>query len=149
MGLRDSMVGPMNLISTTKQRWYQFSLWHLFVATTILAAASAILAHMLKPEPLEVRGCVTMGGKPLSTGLITFVLADGKKTRRLSQRISNGIYAFSEGMESGVCFVEIRSPKATGDATVETIPAEYNSNTTLTAHLAPGSNFMDFDLNSR
>lgn len=90
-----------------------------------------------------------MDGKPLSTGLITFVLADGKKGRRLSQRISNGTYAFSDAIESGAYFAEISSPKATGNATVETIPPEYNSNTTLTMQLAPGTNVIDFALTSR
>jgi len=105
------MVGKTNLTTKTNRRWYQISLWHLLVAMTVLCVASFICAQMLKPDPAEVRGHVTIDGMPLSNGLITFVSADPKKRKRLSQRITNGTYAFSDGIESGVYFAEISSPK--------------------------------------
>ena len=147
------MIGTTNLTSTTNRRWYQFSLWHLLVAMTILAVGSSILAqllaHMRKPEPVEVRGSVRIDGRPLSSGQITFVLMDRMKKQRVSQPVSNGAYAFSDVIESGSYFIEITSPTASGKATVETIPPWYNSETTLRLDLARGTNFADFELSSR
>lgn len=142
-------VGTTTLTSTAARRWYQFSIWHLLVAMTILSVASSLVARMLKPEPVKVEGCVYMDETPLSSGLITFV--DEKKRQRVSRRISNGTYAFSDTIESGCYFVEISSPRATGNVAVETIPPKYNCNTTLKMQLVlvPGTNVVDFSLSSR
>ena len=128
MRQQESSIGTTDLTSTPSRRWYQFTILHLLVAMTLLAAGSAILAHMLKPKPVEVQGRVTIDGKPLSNGLIAFVLTDGKKKQRYSQQIRNGSYAFSDVIESCVYSVEISSPRTTGNVTIEPFP----QNTTVT-----------------
>lgn len=140
-------VGITDSTSAPSRRWYQFTIWHLLVAMTLLAGGFAILENMQQPEPVGLQGRVMVDENPLSNGVIVFVLTSGKKKQRFSQQIRNGAYAFSRKIEPGVYSVEISSPKSTGDVTVETIPPKYNSNTTLTVQLAPGSNTMDFLLN--
>jgi hypothetical protein len=102
---------------------------------------------MLKRQrSADVRGTVTLDGIPLGNGVITFVPADPKKTKRLSQRITNGAYAFPARIQTGTYHVEISVPKPTANGTVETIPPQYNSRTTLVVSFPPGSTTVDFAL---
>ena len=153
MAQEEPKVDPIDPASTSNRRWYQFSIWHLLVAMTVLALGFSIVNHivneMLKPEPTEVRGTVYLDEKPLANGLITLVLADGKKKQRICQPIRNGEYTFPDAIESGVYLVEISSPRTTGNVTIETIPPQYNSNTVLTVQIMQGDNSADFDLSSR
>ncbi|PQO26008.1 hypothetical protein C5Y96_21390 [Blastopirellula marina] len=100
----------------------------------------------------EITGTVTLNGTPLESGQIQFTSPED---------ISNGSEAFAEisagtytaRVTPGKKKVLIRSPKPVGKpdetglvATQETIPAEYNQRTTLTADIPQGEGKIDFDL---
>lgn len=100
----------------------------------------------------EITGTVTMNGAPLESGQIQFTSPED---------VSNGSEAFAEitggtytaKVTPGKKKVLIRSPKPVGKpdetglvATQETIPAEYNQRTTLTADIPQGKGSVDFDL---
>ncbi len=100
----------------------------------------------------EITGTVTMEGSPLESGQIQFTSPED---------VSNGSEAFAEisggtytaMVTPGTKKVLIRSPQPVGQpdetglvATKETIPAEYNQRTTLTAEIPPGDGKVDFDL---
>lgn len=111
-----------------------------------------------------VRGTVQMDGKPLPNAVVTFYplepdVSAGKGGASYGRTDDAGEYELqynrdSKGAEIGRHKVEIstRQESSGGDYGAdipETVPAKYNSQTTLTAEVASGHNTIDFlDLDS-
>ncbi len=110
-----------------------------------------------------VSGKVTYAGEPVTEGEIRFVpVSQGKDLPGMSGgKIVNGEYLISsdKGVPVGTCRVEISARKKTGkrieavmpappgsmiDETISYIPREYNTASTLTLDVQPGSNTKDF-----
>jgi hypothetical protein len=110
----------------------------------------------------DVRGEVTLDGKPLEEGVIRFVPIDGK-TGTASALINGG--NFSEKVPLGSHRVEISSPKLPkgitsakqmkrgtvdeGAALEEMIPERYNNRSELKAEVKRGTNEVRYDLKSK
>jgi hypothetical protein len=112
-------------------------------------------------EPIS--GKVTLDGKALDTGLITFSpTEEGKPTAGTAVQDGSYRVSRSEGPSPGLHRVNIWSQKPTGkkkpnadepgtfiEETRETIPARYNHNSELKAEVKPGAaNQFNFDLTS-
>jgi hypothetical protein len=130
----------------------------LFLA---LAAAGCGGGDGIPREP--VSGKVTLDGTPLETGLITFTPDDPSKPA-VGTAIKNGRYSIgrAEGPAPGPHRVGISSTKPTGkklksvdfpgtfvDEMRESVPAQYNVDSRLTAEVKPGGgNQFDFPLST-
>lgn len=106
------------------------------------------------PTTVKVEGTVTFDGEPLSEGSIVFDPTDGKGGSSAGG-IENGKFAFDSQL--GQKKVLISASRDTGKKdqydepiTESYIPANYNSQTTLTADVkADGENKFSFDLKSK
>ena len=141
--------------------------------TTLLAAigASALLLAAgcgggEDWQSAEVTGTVTLDGRPIPEGHITFLPSGDTRGPSATTTITDGRYAMIEGGPVvGTHRVEIRTPVKTGrkipdlrpenrmkpdrpmiDEVVEAIPVTYNTKSTLTVEIRPGKNEMSFDL---
>jgi hypothetical protein len=103
-----------------------------------------------------VTGEVTLDGKPIEDGLITFVPVDGK-TPNAATKIKGGKYSLKA--TPGAMRVQINSAIVTGkrkaydtpdsplvDVLGERIPNRYNEQTTLTLDVKPGENVKNWEL---
>ena len=107
------------------------------------------------PSTGTVSGTVTVNGQPATSGIISFVPADGKGAPVTVEIQSGGKY--SAQSVAGAKQVQISIPVVVGkrpeyngpgapmlDITEESIPAKYNSETELTFDLKPGVNQKDW-----
>lgn len=108
-----------------------------------------------------VRGTVTLDGKPLEKGMITFT-PTGAPEPIVSAVVADGVFelARSDGPVPGAHRVDVWSPRPTGkkvrdtdnrgqlvEEVRESIPARYNLRSELTAQVQSGkSNTFDFPL---
>ena len=117
----------------------------------------------LKYEQAAASGVVTYKGEPVEEGLIRFIpdavnddgLTPGKPA---FSKITKGIYEVpaDRGATVGKNRIEISSFRKTGrvieeegtksEEKVQFLPAQYNTNSTLSAEVKPGENTLDFDL---
>ncbi len=106
------------------------------------------------PTTGTISGTVTVSGKPVESGIISFTPADGKGAP-VTVDIQNGKYAAQA--VAGAKLVQISAPVVTGqrpeyngpgapmiDITEESVPAKYNSETELTLEMKPGVNQKDW-----
>lgn len=117
------------------------------------------------PPRVAVSGIVTLDGRPIEQGAISFVPAADSKQPSAGAEISSGEYSIpaTSGPSAGKYRVEIRWSRPTGkqvelgspappgtlvDEVKEAIPAKYNSQSTLVEELEPGENSLHFDLTS-
>jgi len=99
----------------------------------------------------EVEGVVTLDGKPLPDATVTFYPDEKGAVSSNGKTNESGKYTLNydsktEGAVVGKHRVFVRLGESEVD---ETLPAVYNSKTTLTAEVAKGSNSFDFDLKSK
>jgi hypothetical protein len=103
-------------------------------------------------------GDVTFDSQPLQSGTIRFAPTDGHSSPAEAP-IANGKYAAT--VPVGESRVTISAPKVTGkrktyntpesptvDIVTELLPAQYNTQSTLTLKVAAGSQQQNYDLNS-
>jgi hypothetical protein len=106
-----------------------------------------------------VSGDVTLDVQPLQTGTIRFAPTDGHSSPAETP-IANGKYAVT--VPVGESRVSISAPKVTGkhkmyntpesptvDVVTELLPAQYNTQSTLTLKVAAGSQQQNYDLKSK
>ncbi len=119
------------------------------------------------PATYRVSGNVTLDGKPIDTGRITFKDPAGQ-AKSMEAPIKNGSYSFL--CTAGKKKIEITSlrkvegkqnkvggnpgdpigPNNSADIYEEAIPAQYNKDTTLEQEVkSSGSNTFNFDLKSK
>lgn len=113
-----------------------------------------------KRSTIQVRGKITLDGKPIDGGSVTFDPKDGKGGA-VSAQISAGNY--ETRVEPGVKVVRVTFPKVIRtepvypgsanspmiDITEEAIPAKYNSQSRLEKDLTEVSGSVDFDLTTQ
>jgi hypothetical protein len=110
------------------------------------------------PTMGTVSGSVTVDGQPVTSGVISFVPADGKGTP-VTVDITSGNYTAQAA--AGSKRVQISAPTVTGrrkeyegpdaplvDITEEIVPPKYNSDTELTFEVKPGANQKDWAVES-
>lgn len=114
-------------------------------------------------DPVPVAGTVSMDGKPLADGTISFVSADPRRGQNRNAPIVNGRFELParEGLVAETEFkVEIKSFRKTGrkypnadpslshDEVEQVIPKRYNTETELrvTVSRNPAENEWSFDL---
>ena len=129
----------------------------------LLALVAALAAGCRDgPSVGDVRGEVTLDGRPLDEGVVRFVPLDGK-TPTASALIAEG--KFSERVPVGSHRVEISAPRLPkgiassrqmkrgtvdeGAALEELIPQRYNARSELKADVTRGTNQVRFDLKSQ
>lgn len=116
----------------------------------------------------DVRGKVSVDGKPLEDGAITFFPIDGKGSTA-GAVIEGGEYVVQVPLRQGPDWpetlrmkVSISAPKIVGTkklyntehsierpVTAESLPHRYNAKSDLTIEVKPGKNEQDFDLKSK
>jgi len=107
----------------------------------------------------DVSGTVTVDGKPVETGSITFVPADGLSSTAGGE-IKDGKYSVK--VPVGMMKVSISSPKAIGKKKLyatpdspegtlyaEALPERYNEKTELTLDVKSGSNPKNWELSAK
>jgi len=118
------------------------------------------------PPRAAVTGQVTLDGQAVESGAIVFMPSNNNTGPTVGAKIQDGHYELSarKGPVLGSNRVEIRWPRKTGrklpppsdgmggsetDERIETIPAIYNRNSTLTCNVERGLNTFDFTLKSQ
>ena len=107
----------------------------------------------------EVAGLVTVNGKPLDSGVITFLPIDSK-TASAGGEIKEGKYSVRVPvgtMQVGISAAKIIGKKKLNDKAdspevpilAELLPARYNAASELRFEVVPGKNQGDFDLRSK
>ena len=104
------------------------------------------------PELGEVAGLVTLDEKPVSGAYVQFVPAKGgRPAGGLTDPQGRYLLTYS-ATETGALVGPAKVLITTGDpegGVKESLPATYNSKTTLTVDVGPGKNTFDFPLKSR
>jgi hypothetical protein len=125
------------------------------LATALMFALSGCGGASGGPALYSVHGQVTFDGKPVEEGRILFRM-EGDGGKSYSGAITNGAYQVEA--EAGKAVVEITATRDTGKVDdmggaaepvpikEQYIPAQYNSETTLSAEVTSGSNLIPFDL---
>jgi len=109
----------------------------------------------------SVSGVVTLDGKLIDNGVISFVPADGNQGPTAGSTITNGRYEINreKGAAIGANRVSITSLQKTGrkipslgaefDELADIVPHEYNAESTLMRNVEPGVNELNFELQGR
>ena len=114
------------------------------------------------PDMGKVRGTVTLGGSPLSGASVAFqpsAATGGRASSAVTDANGNYTLKYSANMEGakvGEHTVRISTYQEAGpgedgeiaDAVPETVPNQYNSQTTLKQTVEQGSNTFDFELSA-
>lgn len=105
------------------------------------------------PELGDVKGVVTLDGKPLANAQIQFVPASGRpSSAEIAEDGSYRLYYTTDvcGAVVGAHAVKIRTAvDGRDDPSKERLPARYHARSELKADVKPGSNKIDFDLSSK
>lgn len=121
-------------------------------------AAGCSSGHSAPPRG-TVQGSVTLDEIPIAAGEIVFYPTGETKGPATFGRIKDGKYEFAmadAGPIVGTNRVEIRWRRPTGkkdsqgfDVVEETVPAKFNSATTLISQVQPGIQVIDYSLKSK
>jgi hypothetical protein len=130
----------------------------IFRRVLFLAAFCLFVGGCGGPSQAKVSGHVTLGGKPLAEGLVTFRPTPKTEGPDFSSDVVNGDYRVAKGVLPGEYVVDVRSWQKTGkivktpqgdttDEIVNAVPRRYwGESTVLTAGLKAGANTVNFDL---
>jgi hypothetical protein len=134
------------------RRWQRCGLAALIVLFAIVAIGCG-------PSLSTVSGNVTVDGKPLEKGAISYAPADNQGSP-VTANVAGGKYELQ--VQAGKKFVQISAPVLVGkkkqyegpDAPYdefydESLPPQYNSKTTLTFDVQPGKNAKDWAVESQ
>lgn len=137
-----------------------------FAFTSFLLAGLLLVAAGCGDNQVRVRGNVSLDGKPIDTGAITFIPNDLSKGQTAGASITLGEFQVvgNNLPPPGLYRVEIRGQKKTGkqipagspsppgtmvEETIEAVPAKYNHKSELKQELKTGDNKINFDLTSQ
>ena len=124
----------------------------------LLASICLLITGCGGPERAKVSGHLTLDGKPLADGLVTFRPSAGTDGPEFSGMLLNGDYRVEKDALPADYVVDVRSWQKTGrkvkspqgemsDEIVNAIPQRYwGPKTELSAHLTAGENKVDFKL---
>lgn len=116
------------------------------------------------PDRATVFGQVELNGQPLESGSIDFFPAEGTRGPTAGATIERGRYRIdsAKGVAVGQNRVEIHGMRRAGkkiadpfgrgtqiDQYVESVPAEYHSQSTLIREVVAGENQIDFEILSK
>ena len=105
------------------------------------------------PELAEVVGKVTLDDQPLANARVVFIPEDGPASGAITNEAGEYELMGKSGAKGGVPGknrVEISTDlEGTGDRAKEKVPARYNTASTLSVQVEPGSNGHDFKLESK
>lgn len=105
----------------------------------------------------EVTGTVTLDGAPLEGATVTFAPPKGRPSTGMTNQQGQFMLDYAAGYQGAMIgnhTVRIsterytENPDGTTDFFKETVPATFNSRSTLTADVKPGENTFDFELSS-
>lgn len=128
------------------------------VFSLVLFLAFAGCGGRNSPSLADVSGTIQMDGKPLADASVTFIPASGRPSTGTTDNRGYYTMTYSEqadGVVPGSCRVMISTAKRgrenedgeSGLGLPETVPAEYNLDTSLVVDVKPGtSNTADFSL---
>lgn len=133
---------------------------HRILIIALMVAFAGCGGSGLRRSTIPVRGKITLDGKPVDGGTVSFDPKDGKGGS-VSAQISGGNY--ETRVEPGLKIVRINYPKILRtekayptsenspviDVTEEAIPAKYNSASRLEKDLTEVSGSVDFDLTTQ
>jgi hypothetical protein len=133
--------------------------WRRVPVVLLLLLALSSGCSKQDPNRGEVTGKVLVDGQPAANGAVSFSPVDGQSPTS-GGKIVDGEYSVIAAVGSSK--VSIRVPKVVGERKLyntpnspvqplmeETLPAEYNDNTTLVVEVKPGANTHDFDLKTK
>ena len=137
-----------------------------FVFTSFLFAWLLLLIAGCGDNQVRIRGNVTLDGKPIDTGAISFIPDDLSKGQTAGASITLGEFQVvgNNLPPPGLYRVEIRGQKKTGkqipagspsppgtmlEETIEAVPAKYNHKSELKQELKTGDNNINFELISQ
>lgn len=135
----------------------QWSLTNFLVLGLLVIAAGCGTPG---PEIADVSGKVTMDGQPLAGASVVFVPVGGRPAGAATDAEGNYVLNFTRGRKGAIpgesrVQISTKSDPYTDESgkpvpgKPETVPAEYNSNSTLTFTVQPGErNVANFDLKS-
>ncbi len=142
----------MPVLTHSTRRFFNCHIFLAFAAIILWPGCSS-------SDDAAVTGAVTLDGKPVETGAITFMPTDGK-SRVTGTQIKAGKY--SAKVPLGVQRVEIHAPKVVGhkkmynapdspleEITDEALPPKYHSQSELQLEVKAGENQKDFSLTSK
>jgi hypothetical protein len=118
-----------------------------------LLSLPGCLASSDLPELGNVKGVVTLDGKPLPHAQIQFVPTSGRPSNAESDE--DGSYRLQyttdvRGAVIGAHTVQIRTAvEGRDDPSKERLPARYHAKSKLKAEVKPGSNQINFELSSK
>jgi len=137
-----------------------------FTFTSFLLAGLLFLTAGCGDNQVRIRGNVTLDGKPIDTGAISFIPNDLSKGQTAGASITLGEFQVvgNNLPPPGLYRVEIRGQKKTGkqipagspsppgtmlEETIEAVPAKYNYKSELKQELKSGDNNINFELTSQ
>lgn len=137
-----------------------------FAFTSFLFAWLLLLIAGCGDNQVRIRGNVTLDGKPIDTGAISFIPDDLSKGQTAGASITLGEFQVvgNNLPPPGLYRVEIRGQKKTGkqipagspsppgtmlEETIEAVPAKYNHKSELKQELKTGDNNINFELISQ
>jgi hypothetical protein len=128
----------------------------------VVVVAAAAGCGSSGPEIAYVTGRVTMDGKPLPNATVVFIPENGRPAGARTDENGEYVLNFTEGRQgaipgkNAIRITTLREAeqdengKTVLPASPETIPPEYNTNSTLTFTVEPGKrNVANFDLKSK
>ncbi len=124
-----------------------------FLGLFLLGALLTVICGCSEGDMGRVKGQVKLNGDPLPDATVTFQPAKGRPSIAVTDK--NGEYelmykAGQPGAKVGSYKVTITTFRSTEDKVFpERVPEKYNKKSELTAEVKPGSNDIDFDLESK
>jgi hypothetical protein len=136
-----------------------------FAAASFIVAGLLLMSAGCGDEQVHMRGKVTLDGKPIETGAITFIPDDLNLGQTAGASIALGEFQVvgNNLPPPGLYRVEIRSQIKTGkqipagspappgtmmEETIEAVPTKYNDKSELKRELKTGDNNLNFELTS-
>lgn len=126
----------------------------LFITTAFLTGCGNTSSD--QPEIAPVTGVVTMDGKPLAGATVRFYPTEGRPSAGVTNEKGEYELVYLQGNKGAIIgqhSVRITTLNEDDDPlgiqNTETVPAEYNKNTKLTALVENKRNTFDFELQTK